>query len=1160
MNTLKSDNFFMRNIRVFEVIILSISLALLLILGFGESIKTYSTYKREGVYSLVESIKNSVESLLGSGLPLKSFIGFESIVKPIMETDKSIVNIDITDNNNSVIFTSQNFKPNGAEFKESQLQDNTKLYITYDNKLYYRLIIPLNNKFEKVGSLRIDIDREMVNRPVYKYFKIIGLALLLVLGLYVFFSFHFEKKGDHNQKRIVTVLFTISFIIMSITVIYSLLNIYYDGIRLKSNNLVNSMSNRITMIEKMDLDIKDISKIDEVFDNYILNNKEISSISLEMDRERIFYSSNRALSKVEINDKSKNLNYSKTQGSTIITLKVSKKAIYRKLWDGIKNFIVLFVASIIMAVLFLNVLFSLKKKNNLALLEDSNYLLEIIKPVYFIGVFVEALNSSFLPQFFKEISQRSNLGDSFTSLLFTVFFISYGFILVPAAILCNKKGIKFVIMLSLLLTGIGSILMALSMNYYLMFIIRLLIGLAQGMLLIAVQLYILKADSGANKTKSLAIIVIQYYSGRIAGTAIGALAFSYISASGIFYLGGIVSLFIMIYTLRLIPQEISVSNSILEKEEKSNISFLRKIKIMVSDMDFMKTALIGINAKLVMIGVIGFALPIIMEQLHFLREDIGQVLMLYSAGVLISSIYLAKSEDQGSNTSRILFIGNLGSAIGLIIMGIIEFKCIQASMLLVLLFIGTFLLGLSHGYIAAPVSVNIIKTRTAEIFGKGETLSIFRLCERLGNIFGPILLGYLLTLSNNSQVFLYIGVFILLSSILFLFRNAKTLSKVTMIFLLLLVLNKPLLAKDYTEWFKFSPGVSKVWKIQATPGNDLEFKIIPTVKSKILPKKKIMVIIGKESSAYPIAIESVLIFFEEKKIYPEFTIANYQEADLLARNAFNKALREKYDLVFAMGSLAIDYAYKNYKGSKLPIVSICAKDPVLMGYLKDYNATSRSNLAYTSLNIPVEDQMVYLKKFVVNLSNIGILYEKDNKSAYLTQAKPLKEYAEKLGIRVYEIVIDNPEKVNEELSTKVTTAYNSMKIRDKKLTQSVFLVTGSTSIFSNLDIVNQYSDRIPVIGVSPSMIQSGNNSATVAIGVGFEVNAQIAAIYALKILKGEILPGNLKVGLVSPPDIAINFERCEAIKMKVPFSVLETAGYIINKKGEVVKSQGIIKH
>jgi len=49
-----------------------------------------------------------------------------------------------------------------------------------------------------------------------------------------------------------------------------------------------------------------------------------------------------------------------------------------------------------------------------------------------------------------------------------------------------------------------------------------------------------------------------------------------------------------------------------------------------------------------------------------------------------------------------------------------------------------------------------------------------------------------------------------------------------------------------------------------------------------------------------------------------------------------------------------------------------------------------------------------------------------------------------------------------------------------------------------------------------------------AIGVSFESNAQLATVYATRILNG-VKPSTLKVGIVSPPDIAISFRKARQI-------------------------------
>jgi putative ABC transport system substrate-binding protein len=74
-----------------------------------------------------------------------------------------------------------------------------------------------------------------------------------------------------------------------------------------------------------------------------------------------------------------------------------------------------------------------------------------------------------------------------------------------------------------------------------------------------------------------------------------------------------------------------------------------------------------------------------------------------------------------------------------------------------------------------------------------------------------------------------------------------------------------------------------------------------------------------------------------------------------------------------------------------------------------------------------------------------------------------------------------------------------------------------------------------------------------AIGVSFESNARLAAIYGAKILNGTSA-GKLKVGLVSPPDVAISFLKAKQIGMRVPFSFFEIASFIYDYRGEPVRT------
>jgi putative ABC transport system substrate-binding protein len=150
-------------------------------------------------------------------------------------------------------------------------------------------------------------------------------------------------------------------------------------------------------------------------------------------------------------------------------------------------------------------------------------------------------------------------------------------------------------------------------------------------------------------------------------------------------------------------------------------------------------------------------------------------------------------------------------------------------------------------------------------------------------------------------------------------------------------------------------------------------------------------------------------------------------------------------------------------------------------------------------------------------------------------------------------VVQTPANARAELKTLVADAVRVMKRSDPGLANSVFWVTGSTSVFTEIDVINEQADRVPVISAVPEVVRPGNDSAALSIGVSFESNGHLAAIYAAEVLLGRAKAGDLKVGIVSPPDIAINFRKARDIGLAVPFSFFENAAYVYDYDGRMVR-------
>ena len=88
----------------------------------------------------------------------------------------------------------------------------------------------------------------------------------------------------------------------------------------------------------------------------------------------------------------------------------------------------------------------------------------------------------------------------------------------------------------------------------------------------------------------------------------------------------------------------------------------------------------------------------------------------------------------------------------------------------------------------------------------------------------------------------------------------------------------------------------------------------------------------------------------------------------------------------------------------------------------------------------------------------------------------------------------------------------------------------------------------------PEVVNGTEASAVLSIGISFESNAHLAAIYAGEVLADRRKAGDLPVGIVSPPDIAINFKKAREIGLRVPFNFFESATYICGYDGKQVRN------
>lgn len=364
---------------------------------------------------------------------------------------------------------------------------------------------------------------------------------------------------------------------------------------------------------------------------------------------------------------------------------------------------------------------------------------------------------------------------------------------------------------------------------------------------------------------------------------------------------------------------------------------------------------------------------------------------------------------------------------------------------------------------------------------------------------------------------------------------------------------------DTLDWLCYDAGLTQFYDFDLHPTDPARHRVVQSWADADAESKRILLLIPKRSDiAYSISVNTLLRVFHERRLPVDAEIWNYATDEASAAEALVWADTEAIDMILSVGSVATQYLHTHYAGAgNIPVVTSASKDPKLMGQMPDYESGSGTNVAYTSISVPIETLLAYMRELLPGLANLGVIYAQKNTSAVKTQLEPLRELAQReKDLNVFEVGVRNQRHAREDLQARIPSVLAQMKEQDPYLRNSAFLVTGSTSVYDEIGLINQLTENAPVIATLPDVVRPGEDSALLSIGINQSSAVQLAARYAIDILSGNVEPGALKVGVVSPPDIAVSFLKAKKIGLRIPFSFLESATFVYDHQGRPVRLNG----
>lgn len=790
------------------IVMMALSLALLGYVGYGETKRAFGQFQVEKLATQGAMMHSLVQDFVREGLPLEfietfasdsgqlgQFAGFTAFKRSGGPDDRYIGSFTLLHPEGDVAFSTEPAIKPESEFplpaparkfvedaEETGEADPQGLRHLDETESQYRILTALTDETDAVGFVLVTLPKVVVDDVVNSKFEEIawiGVGILLVFSIAAL-----VLVG--RSETSVSIAFAVCYLAMSGVLISYMVQIYSDGAQAKTRALFDSLNQRLSAVVEAGMDINNVNGLLDVFHEYTSRNPEIAAVSLIVDGVATVHTQPEMVGKswhsnpnhIEYTNR-----FAATKGEQQVALSVAlpTDVVRDRIARSIKNFAALFVASGFIAFLFLTLNNVLRRVRGLGAQtkaageltdEESDVRLGLIRPVWFLAVFAEGLFTAFLPQYMIEATESVGLAASWSTIPFTAFFFAFVLALIPAGRIAERVDIKRVLAGASLLFLVGLLLLTFTQDFYVLLVSRVIGGFAQGAVFIAVQSYILKSVSESRKTRGSAIIVFAFNTGILSGAAIGALLVIFIGPVGVFSVASATAAAMALFILLVLP---NVGRAGRQSERADTMAdLLRGTRALFADFSFVSSFLfVGIASKAVLTGVAIFALPLVMTQLGYVQEDIGQILMFFAAGVLIANHWSSRLADRIGRTAPILFAGMVGTGIALMVMGMtqqMETMTVGFAQLdTVALVGGVLLLGLAQGCINAPIVTHIMQTPGAQAVGRQMTTTIYRVMERLGHAVGPLIVGQLLLLNHQDPATIgYIGAAMLVFGGLFL--------------------------------------------------------------------------------------------------------------------------------------------------------------------------------------------------------------------------------------------------------------------------------------------------------------------------------------------------------------------------------------------------------
>lgn len=322
---------------------------------------------------------------------------------------------------------------------------------------------------------------------------------------------------------------------------------------------------------------------------------------------------------------------------------------------------------------------------------------------------------------------------------------------------CERIGFRRAMMYGAGIATVGFAATALAANVLDLLLWRSLCALGYAMVFVAAQGYVLLYTTPSNRARGFSLFVGAIMVATVCGPSVGGILADNVGIRTTFAIAALIALG-SILAIRTLPKGMEHATA---KKAARPPRFSEITTLMINPRFMTLTGLAAIPAKVILIGVCFYLIPLYMVSVGSTQAMAGRALMTYGVLMVLLGPWAASLATSRRNREWLVAGGLIASGLGGLMM--------LAGGSVVWVFAAVVLIGFGQSLSISAQSALVSDHCKEEIarMGEGTVYGVYRLLERMGNALGPLVAAGLVTALGYHKSFIAFGALVMVCGIAF---------------------------------------------------------------------------------------------------------------------------------------------------------------------------------------------------------------------------------------------------------------------------------------------------------------------------------------------------------------------------------------------------------